>query len=119
MKMRWIQITMGCFSILLALFTGWESYEIAHMGVLMTNAQLEGDGGGGLVFAIVCFFAAIVLFYKPLWSTILYFISAIFVILVGVFYQDMSMLIWSALAVVFMGSSIYLTILDRKMSVKG
>ncbi|GMA51653.1 hypothetical protein GCM10025857_30100 [Alicyclobacillus contaminans] len=47
-------------SALVALVCAWQSFELASVGVTNQIPQLEGDGGAGMVFSILCLLAGAV-----------------------------------------------------------
>lgn len=91
----------GVFTILFALYAGWQSIAIAQAGVLHKIPQLEGDGGGALLFAAACAIAGIVTLVRPVFAIPIYALSVLTGLLVGVFYQDFMLWFWSAAACLF------------------
>lgn len=85
----------GVAALALAIYAGIQSYLIAQVGILNQIPQLEGDGGGGVAFAVLCFITAILVLFKPMVSVILFVVSALLALLVGLTYQDPIPMYWS------------------------
>ncbi len=96
-----MKIAISIASLLLSIYAGITSYLVAHMGALYQIPQLEGDGGGGIVVAILCFAAGTLIFFRvwPAFAT--YCIAAVAALFVGLSFQDGMVDIWSAVISLF------------------
>lgn len=92
-----MKFLIGALTVLFGAYAAHQSYSIAYAGALNQIPQLEGDGGGGLIFSALMVCAALIGLLSPLWSSILFLASMVIAVLVGSFYQDPVMLWWSAL----------------------
>jgi hypothetical protein len=95
--MKWITALL-CAAV--AVWTAWQSYHIAVVGTTNGIPQLEGDGGGGILFAGLCLLAAVALLWRPVISVILLTLAAMVIVLTGFLYEDSTMYLWGAAAVV-------------------
>jgi hypothetical protein len=87
--------------LMFAVYTADKSYVIAKAGAQYGIPQLLGDGGGGLVFSVLCLITAIVSLAYFRVTLVLLLISGILIILVGVTYQDNGTLYWSIIPLLF------------------
>jgi hypothetical protein len=95
-----MKIAVAILSALLAVFAAIQSYTIAYVGTANQIPQLEGDGGGGIVFAALCLLAAILVLWRPIISMWLYGLALVVILLTGYLYEDRAMWLWGAAALV-------------------
>ncbi|RIV24397.1 hypothetical protein D2Q93_07170 [Alicyclobacillaceae bacterium I2511] len=80
--------------ILFATYVGIESYLIAAVGVVNQIPQLVGDGGGGILVALLCATAVVLVWLSPLASGLIFLLATVVSGLAGVIYQDNVTLFW-------------------------
>jgi hypothetical protein len=95
--MKWITALLCAAA---AVWTAWQSYHIAVAGAANDIPQLEGDAGGGIVFAALCLIAAILMLWRPLIAVAALTLAALITVLTGFLYEDSTMYLWGAAAVV-------------------
>lgn len=95
--MKWITALL-CLAV--AVWTFWQSYQIASAGVLNNIPQLQGDGGGGLVFAVLCVAAALFTLWRPWIAVVVLVVNALTIILVGFLFGDSTVYLWAGAALV-------------------
>lgn len=100
--MKWF---IGGGAILFAIYAAGQAIVIIQAGVTNQIPQLIGDGGGGMVFAALCFAAGVVCLFKPVVSVPLFGLCMLSGILTGFVYDDPTMWIWSAATFVLGGVS--------------
>jgi hypothetical protein len=105
-----VGILAGAFSV----YTAVQSFAIAHVGVTVQSAQLEGDGGGGLLFALLCLVSGVVVLAKPFISVFTFVVSAVVTIFVGMTYSDDIMIIWSVVPIILAATSLYMHYSTRR-----
>lgn len=102
-----MKILLSVASLVLASFAGFQSLQIAQAGAANQIPQLEGDGGGGMAFAVLLFLSGLILLWKPLWAAFAFAVSAIVILSVGLIYQDNVMLWWTAAPVLLGGLGLF------------
>lgn len=107
-----IAVSIAC--TLFAIYAGINSYLVAHVGALYQIPQLEGDGGGGLVVAAICFIAGILVFLRWWAAMSAYCVGAIAALVVGISFQDGMVDIWSAVIALFAATSGFLMYRNHK-----
>ena len=85
---------------LFAIYTALESYAIAAAGVANHIAQLEGDGGGGMAFSLLCLVAGILVLRYPLGSVYVFLFATILIVWVGFLYEDSIMYVWGVVPLI-------------------
>lgn len=96
-----MKIAISITSALLSIYAGITSYLVAHVGALYQIPQLEGDGGGGLVVAALCFAAASLIFFRVWFAFATYCFGAVAALFVGLSFQDGMVDIWSGVISLF------------------
>ncbi len=92
---------LGAFlTMVLAIYSGVQSYRIAAAGAVQQIPQLQGDGGGGLVFAVLCLIGAVVLLKRPFIATWILAVATVLVAFVGLSFGDPAMYWWSGITLV-------------------
>ncbi len=91
--MRWL---IEVCALALALYTGFQSILISQIGFNNQIPQLEGDGGGGIIFAFLTFLAAIIYLIKPTLAIIIFLLSTIVSAFSSFLFGDSVILLWSA-----------------------
>lgn len=91
----------GLMCVLAAVWIGLQSYAIAAVGVGNAIPQLEGDGGAGVIFAVMLLLGGILLWWRPLWSTVPFALALAPALLAGWLYQDVTMWWWCLAPVLF------------------
>lgn len=86
---------VGVLAFAFAIYTGIQSYMIAQIGIVNQIPQLEGDGGGGVVFTALLVLIGILALFKPFLAVFLFVFSALLSLLVGLTYQDPVTMYWS------------------------
>ncbi len=90
-----MKLMTAFLSVLFATYVGIESYLIATVGVVNRIPQLVGDGGGGLLTALLCATAGVMVWLSPLASALTFLLAALVSLLAGVIYQDHVTLLWA------------------------
>ncbi|WDL96200.1 hypothetical protein [Alicyclobacillus sp. ALC3] len=90
---RW-KIIVGIVSVVFATYAASQAIAIAQAGVANQIPQLEGDGGGALLFAVVLATAGIAGMWKAIIALPLYAITLIIGVLVALIYQDLMLWFW-------------------------
>ena len=90
---RW-NLVVGIVSVAFAVYAAWQAIAIAQAGVVNQIPQLEGDGGGSLLFAVVLATAGIAGMWKPVVALPLYAITLVIGVLVALIYQDLMLWFW-------------------------
>ncbi|QQE81012.1 hypothetical protein [Alicyclobacillus sp. SO9] len=93
-----LKVIISILTGLFVAYTVWQSYLIASTGALYHIPQLEGDGGGGLVFAGLCFIAGVALFIRPILSAVIYVLAALVISFIAVAFQDSIDFLWTLIA---------------------
>lgn len=83
-----------------ALYAGLQAEVIAQVGVTQHIPQLEGDGAGNFVFAVLCLVSGFFVLIKPLIAVGSFALTAVVEFYVGMTYQDHTALLWTVLPVV-------------------
>lgn len=99
-----------------AVYAAFQSWTIAQAGVTYQIPQLEGDGGAGFVFAVICLLAAILVFFRPLVSLGFYILAALGIAFVAFEFQDRIEFSWSLGAIVLGALTIYIRYRSRLTS---
>lgn len=98
----------------LAIYTGVQSYLIAQVGIVNQIPQLVGDGGGGMVVTALCALAGLLALFKTLPAAVLFVLSTLTAILVGLTYQDPTTLLWAVGPFVFAVAILFSRISKRR-----
>lgn len=94
-----IRIFMLVLALLFAVYTGIDAYHITSIGVNNGVAQLTGDGGGGMTFAVLLVIAAGLGVRFQRIGAAIFMLAAVIALWVGMIYQDSMMLFWAVGAV--------------------
>lgn len=92
-----MRILLTVLSAVLGIYTGIQSYRIAAAGATQQIPQLQGDGGGGLVFAALCVIGAVLILKRPLFAAAALLFAALLVSFVALSFGDL-VIFWWALA---------------------
>ncbi len=93
-----MKILAAVLTFVLGVYSGIQSYRIAAAGAAQQIPQLQGDGGGGLVFALLCIVAAVVALKRPSIGVWVLACATILVGFVGLSFGDASMYWWAVAA---------------------
>ncbi|MCL6516068.1 hypothetical protein [Alicyclobacillus sp.] len=91
---RLAQGATGLVGVLAAVWVGLQSYAIAAVGVGNAIPQLEGDGGAGMVFALLFLVGAVLIWVRPRWAWMPLLLAMVPGLLAGWLYQDVTMWGW-------------------------
>jgi hypothetical protein len=109
-----MKITVAVLSVAFSVYVAIQSYVIAEAGATYQVVQLEGDGGGGLVFALLCIIAGLLVFVRPLLSAGTFILASVMALGVGILYGDNAMLLWAVVPVALTAVNVYLHIALRR-----
>ncbi|MDQ0188710.1 hypothetical protein JI721_13055 [Alicyclobacillus cycloheptanicus] len=98
--LKWITAIVTC---LFALYTALQAMQIASAGAVNQIPQLEGDGGGGMVFALLCFIAGVLCMLKPIIALFCYTLTVLAGVVVGIIYDDPVLWMWAGGALILTG----------------
>ncbi|MCL6548087.1 MAG: hypothetical protein K6T30_04165 [Alicyclobacillus sp.] len=84
-----------------ALYSGWKAELIAQAGAARHIPQLLGDGGGGLLSALLCLAGAAACWASPLWAVPLLVGGSLCSAVTAWIYQDPALFGWCAVAAGF------------------
>lgn len=87
---------IGVVTVAFALYALWQAIAIADAGVIHQIPQLEGDGGGALLFAVVLAVAGMIAMWSPIVAVWLYFLAMLIGTIVALLYQDLMLWFWVA-----------------------
>ncbi|QSO54289.1 hypothetical protein JZ785_11270 [Alicyclobacillus curvatus] len=93
-----MKLLAAVLTFVFGVYSGIQSYRIAAAGAAQQIPQLQGDGGGGLVFALVCVIAAVVVLKRPSIGVWLLSGAAVIAGFVGLSFGDPSMYWWAIAA---------------------
>jgi uncharacterized membrane protein len=103
-KLRYVKYFRPLAALVAAVFAvyaGYQSLLISEAGAAYQIPQLEGDGGGGMIFAFLCFIGALVYLIRPVISIPFFILSAVTGLLAGFLYNDPVMWVWAIVSSVF------------------
>ena len=103
---------IGVLAILFSLYVAFQAMLIASNGALYQIPQLEGDGGGGLIFALLCLIAGFLTWLRPRIAAAVFLVAAAVTVLVGLIYQDRIEMFWCAVPLVCAIADFYVYIRD-------
>lgn len=109
-----MKLGLSIISLLFVGYTGFQSYQIASAGIQYQVAQLEGDGGAGLVFTFFCFLSALLALVKPLLGVVMFLLSALLAVFAGLLYGDGVMMLWAVAPALLAGANGYVQITKRR-----
>jgi len=112
-----LKLTLSLISLLFVGYSGFQSYQIASAGLLYQVAQLEGDGGAGLVFTFLFFLAALLALVKPVAGVVMFILSALLAIFAGQLYGDNVMMLWAVAPALLAGAHGYRWALTRRKQI--
>jgi hypothetical protein len=93
---RFLLTLFICFcSLAFAVYAGIESYQIASAGVTYAVPQLEGDGGGGLLIAVVAAISGAIAFIRLWIAQIGLAITSLLALGVGTAFADRITSLWA------------------------
>jgi hypothetical protein len=82
-------------STVVALICGWQSLQLAEVGVTNHIPQIEGDGGAGVVFSVLCLVAGVVILFTRKVASGLFLITGLEGIWASWTYSDSQMTLWA------------------------
>ncbi len=97
-----------------AIYAGLQAELIAQVGVIQNIPQLEGDGAGNFIFAVLCLLCGVLIFIRPLLAFISCLLATVVVLYVGFAYQDTTSLLWTIVPIGLAISTFVLDRFDRK-----
>ncbi len=112
---RW-NLVVGIVSVAFAVYAAWQAIAIAQAGVVNQIPQLEGDGGGSLLFAVVLATAGIAGMWKPVVALPLYAITLVIGVLVALIYQDLMLWFWDLGALILGAVTVFSACKARQRS---
>jgi len=95
-NLKWLT---GICALALAIYAIAQSLEILQVGVTNQIPQLEGDGGGGILFAVLTFISALACLIKPLVAFLLFLITTLLSTFISFLFSDPLLLTWSAISI--------------------
>ena len=112
--MKVMKIAICVMACAFAVFVAAQSYLIAHMGALYQIPQLEGDGGGGMLVAVLCMIGGGLIFFRLWAADTAFLLAALTALLVGLSFQDSTTAWWSIAPFLFACLLIALLVSTKK-----
>ncbi|MCY0876928.1 MAG: hypothetical protein OWT28_11765, partial [Firmicutes bacterium] len=81
------------------------AYQIAHAGAVLGIPQLEGDGGGSMVYALVSVVGAVTVLRFTRIASVIFLLAALMAVLISLLYADNAVMLWAVASVLLSGAS--------------
>ncbi|WP_067934976.1 hypothetical protein [Alicyclobacillus kakegawensis] len=90
-----MRFVLPIISAVVAVVSGWQAMALAEVGVQQQIPQLEGDGGAGMVFALLCLAGGVTALFRRWLGCALFLLAALVGAWAGVVFADLLTGLWS------------------------
>ncbi|MCL6627536.1 hypothetical protein [Alicyclobacillus shizuokensis] len=90
-----MRVVLLVVSAVVAVVSGWQALWVAEVGAEQQIPQLEGDGGAGLVFALLCLAGGVAALFRRWLGCALFSLAALAGVWAGVVFADLVTGLWA------------------------